>query len=105
MIKFSPRERVEYAKNPDYWDPTRRPQIDRVVLVPMPEASARTAALLSGQVDWIEAPAPDALEQIEAKGFVLYTNGQPHVWPWNREGSDPVTPCASASSIPTPPPQ
>jgi peptide/nickel transport system substrate-binding protein len=82
MAKFSPRERVEYVKNPDYWDAARRPKIDRVVLLPMPEASARTAALLSGQVDWIEAPAPDALPQIKSKGFVLYTNGQPHVWPW-----------------------
>ena len=48
----------------------------------MPEASARTAALLSGQVDWIEAPAPDAIPQIKSKSFVLYTNAQPHVWPW-----------------------
>jgi peptide/nickel transport system substrate-binding protein len=82
MAKFSARERVEYVKNTDYWDPKRKPKIDRIVLVPMPEASARTAALLSGQVDWIEAPAPDAVPQIKSKGFVLYTNAQPHVWPW-----------------------
>ena len=61
MAKFSPRERAEYVKNDNYWDAKRKPKLDRVVLVPMPEASARTAALLSGQVDWIESPAPDAL--------------------------------------------
>ena len=82
MAKFSPRERLEYVANKDYWDAKRKPKLDRVVLVPMPEASARTAALLSGQVDWIEAPAPDAMTQIKSKGFVLYTNAQPHVWPW-----------------------
>ncbi|MFN0161830.1 MAG: ABC transporter substrate-binding protein [Burkholderiales bacterium] len=82
MARFSPRERVEYVANANYWDPKRKPKIDRVVLVPMPEASARTAALLSGQVDWIEAPAPDAVPQIKQKGFVLHTNAQPHVWPW-----------------------
>ena len=82
MARFSPRERVEYVKNTAYWDPKRRPTIDRVVLLPMAEASARTAALLSGQVDWIEAPAPDAVPEIRKKGFVLYTNAQPHVWPW-----------------------
>ena len=82
MSKFSPRERVEYVKNTAYWEPKRRPTIDRVVLVPMAEASARTAALLSGQVDWIEAPAPDAVPEIRKKGFVLHTNAQPHVWPW-----------------------
>jgi peptide/nickel transport system substrate-binding protein len=82
MAKFTPRERLEYAKNATYWDAKRVPKVDRVVLIPMPEASARTAALLSNQVDWIEAPAPDALEQIKSKGFVVYANAQPHVWPW-----------------------
>ena len=82
MAKLSPRERVEYVKNASYWDPKRLPKIDRVVLIPMPEASARTAALLSNQVDWVEAPAPDAVPQIKSKGFVIYSNAQPHVWPW-----------------------
>jgi len=82
MAAFTPRERVEYVKNDNYWDPSRKPKIARVVLLPMPEASARTAALLSNQVDWIEAPAPDAVKQIKSKGFVMYTNAQPHVWPW-----------------------
>lgn len=48
----------------------------------MPEANARTAALLSKQVDWIEAPAPDAIDQIKSQGFHLYANTQPHLWPW-----------------------
>ena len=82
MVKFSPRERVEYVANKDYWDPKRKPKLDRVVLLPMPEANARTAALLSGQVDWIENPAPDAIKSIQDKGFVITKNAQPHVWPW-----------------------
>jgi len=82
MAKFVPRERLEMVKNSDYWDPARRPKIDRVVLLPLPEANSRTAALLSGQVDWIEAPAPDAIEAIKARGFKIYSNPQPHVWPW-----------------------
>jgi peptide/nickel transport system substrate-binding protein len=82
MAKFQPRERVEYTANKGYWNPARTPKIDRVVLVPMPEANARTAALLSGQVDWIENPAPDAIKSIKDKGFVITTNAQPHVWPW-----------------------
>jgi ABC-type transport system substrate-binding protein len=77
-----PRERFEMVRNPDYWDPARTPTIDRVVLVPLPDANARTAALLSGQVDWIEAPAPDAIPRIVAEGNVVYSNPQPHVWPW-----------------------
>src|SRR5438477_9908111 len=59
MSSFTPRERLELAKNENYWDKARIPKVDKMLLLPMPEASARTAALLSGQIDWIEAPAPD----------------------------------------------
>jgi len=82
VTSFTPRERLELEANPDYWDEKRVPEIDKVVLIPMPEANARTAALLSGQVDWIEAPAPDAIPQLESRGFVIHANAQPHVWPW-----------------------
>jgi ABC-type transport system substrate-binding protein len=82
LDKFVPRERLELVKNDGYWDGKRVPKVDRLVLLPMPEANARTAALLSGQVDWIEAPSPDALPQIKQRGFTLYKNEQPHVWPW-----------------------
>ena len=80
--RLVPRERFEMVRNPNYWDPARTPTIDRVVLVPLPDANARTAALLSGQVDWIEAPAPDAIPRIESQGNVVYANPQPHNWPW-----------------------
>jgi ABC-type transport system substrate-binding protein len=79
---FTPRERLELVKNADYWDKARIPHVDKMLLLPMPEANARTAALLSGQVDWVEAPAPDALAQIKQRGFILYSNEEPHVWPW-----------------------
>jgi peptide/nickel transport system substrate-binding protein len=82
MTRFVPRERLELAPNKAYWDPKRVPKIDRVVLVPMPEANARTAALLSNQVDWIEAPSPDAMGAIRGRGNIVYFNQQPHVWPW-----------------------
>jgi ABC-type transport system substrate-binding protein len=82
MVKFTPRERLELAKNENYWDKARVPKTDKMVLLPMPEANARTAALLSGQVDWIEAPAPDAVKELTQRGFKIYKNEQPHVWPW-----------------------
>jgi len=82
VTRFLARERLELAANKSYWDAKRVPKIDKVVLLPMPEANARTAALLGGQVDWIEAPAPDAMAQITQRGFKIYSNAQPHVWPW-----------------------
>lgn len=82
MTRFVPRERLEVAAFKGYWDPKRVPKIDKVVMLPMPEANARTAALLSGQVDWIEAPSPDAMGAIQQRGHKMYFNQQPHVWPW-----------------------
>src|SRR5579883_1889358 len=82
MDKFVPRERLELVKFEGYWDLKRIPKVDRLVLLPIPEPNARTAALLSGQIDWAEAPAPDAIPQIKQQGFVIYANEQPHVWPW-----------------------
>src|SRR6476469_7107232 len=74
MASFTPRERLELAKNENYWDKARIPKVDKMLLLPMPAASARTAALLSGQVDWIEAPAPDAVAEIKQRGFILKAN-------------------------------
>src|SRR6478736_346972 len=82
MAGFTPRERLELVRNASYWNKDRVPKVDKMVLLPMPEANARTAALLSGQVDWVEAPAPDALPELKQRGFKLYANEQPHVWPW-----------------------
>lgn len=75
-----PRERAELVKNADYWDKTRVPTIDRLVLVPIPEALTRTNALLSGQVDLIESPAPDVLPRLASAGFRVVQNATPHVW-------------------------
>src|SRR5437764_2628083 len=71
MSSFTPRERLELAKNQNYWDKARVPKLDKMLLLPMPEANARTAALLSGQIDWIEAPAPDAVAEIKQRGFLV----------------------------------
>ncbi len=80
--KFIPRERVELVRNPNYWDPKRIPKSDRLVLLPMPDASARVAALLSGQIDWVEAPPPDAVPRLKDAGMQIVTNVYPHVWPY-----------------------
>ncbi|MEM7742673.1 MAG: ABC transporter substrate-binding protein [Pseudomonadota bacterium] len=77
------RERAELVPFADHWDTARVPKLDRVVLIPLPDPSARTAALLSGQVDWIEAPAPDAIPRIKSSGFEVVSNVYPHVWPWH----------------------
>lgn len=80
---FTPRERAELTPNKDYWDKARVPKLDKLVLVPLPEPNTRVAALRSGQVDWIEAPAPDSVKSLKSAGFNIVTNSYPHNWTWH----------------------
>jgi ABC-type transport system substrate-binding protein len=77
-----PHQRLEMVPNTEYWDKARIPKQDRLVLIPMPEASTRTAALLTGQVNWIEAPSPDAIPRLKSEGMRIVTNVYPHDWPY-----------------------
>jgi ABC-type transport system substrate-binding protein len=82
ITKVTPRESVELARWDGYWDAAKKAKVDRVRLVPIPEANARLAALRAGQVDWIEVPAPDGLPSLKQAGFTITTGSYPHVWPW-----------------------
>jgi peptide/nickel transport system substrate-binding protein len=75
-----PRERLELVRNETYWNPKRVPKHDRLVLQPMPEATTRAAALLSGQVDFIEAPSPDTIARLKSAGMQVITLPYPHNW-------------------------
>lgn len=83
LESYVPRERAVLARNAAYWDKARVPKLDKMVLLPVPDASARVAALRSGQVDWIEAPPPDAMDSLKGAGFAITSNVYPHVWPWH----------------------
>jgi ABC-type transport system substrate-binding protein len=80
---FTPRERAELTPNKDYWDKARVPKLDKLVLIPLPEPNTRVAALRSGQVNWIEAPAPDSVKSLKEAGFKIITNSYPHNWTWH----------------------
>ncbi len=80
---YTPRESAVMVRNDDYWNDDRKPEIDKLVILPVPDASARVAALRSGQVDWIEAPPADSIESLRGAGFNISTNVYPHVWPWH----------------------
>ena len=82
FVRLVPRERLELEKNANYWDAKRIPKTDRVVLVPMPDASTRVNALLSGQLDWIENAPGDAIQQLKSRGMQITSNPYPHTWPW-----------------------
>jgi ABC-type transport system substrate-binding protein len=83
ISSYTPRERAVLVRNDAYWNPDRMPKLDAVELYPVPDASARVAALRSGQVDWAEAPPSDALDSLTGAGFQIVSNVYPHVWPWH----------------------
>jgi peptide/nickel transport system substrate-binding protein len=73
-------QRLEMVRNDDYW--AGKPKLDRIVLRPIPDATARVAALRSGEVNWIEVPPPDEVPTLRDGGFQMLTNAYSHVWPW-----------------------
>lgn len=82
LARVTPRQSAELVRNPGYWDRERMPKLDRIVLLPMPEATTRMAALRAGQVDWIEVPPPDGIPALRQAGFTVVTGSYPHAWPW-----------------------
>ena len=82
IARIVPREVAELARWDGYWDAANKAKLDTIRLIPIPEATARMAALRSGQVDWIEVPPPDGLPSLKGAGFNIVTNSYPHVWPW-----------------------
>jgi peptide/nickel transport system substrate-binding protein len=80
MGKLTPRVSVELLRNDGYWDKRRIAKLDRLVLTCVPEDLTRANALLNGQVDMIETPAPDAVPQLQKSGARIVGNVTPHVW-------------------------
>jgi peptide/nickel transport system substrate-binding protein len=71
ITKVVPGQSVEMSRNEGYWDKDRIPKLAKLIVIPMPEATTRLAALRSGQVDWIEVPPPDAIPSLKGVGFQI----------------------------------
>lgn len=89
-FKFESLERgreLVLVRNDDWYGGA--PKLDRLILRPVPEVTARMAALRSGEVDWIEVPSPDEVPALEAEGFQVLTNAYSHLWPWVLDTTKP----------------
>jgi ABC-type transport system substrate-binding protein len=82
ITRIVPRQEADLARWDQYWNAAGMAKVDNVVLMPIPEANTRLAALRSGQVDWIEVPPADGIESLKAAGYAITTGSYPHVWPW-----------------------
>ncbi|WP_127108357.1 ABC transporter substrate-binding protein [Pararhodobacter zhoushanensis] len=64
FVSYAPSDRVEYARNDDWWGEAQ--PWDTVTLRMIPSAGARVAALLSGDVDVIDTPPSGDLERLRS---------------------------------------
>ncbi|GGM62346.1 ABC transporter substrate-binding protein [Microbacterium saperdae] len=75
----SPTE-ISFVKNDDWWG--EGPKLDRIIVKLIPDPSARTAALRSGTVDWIEGAQPDDLASLKDAGFTVTSKEFDWEWSW-----------------------
>ena len=89
--------------NPTYWDASRTPLVDKVVMVPQTDSDTEINALLSGQVDMI-FPQPSAgTDQRLADSNIDFTFGfgtnYENLWiQQNRLDRSPIRSCVRRSS-------
>lgn len=66
--------KVEYERNPDYWDKQSPGNVQQLTLVPIKEDATRVAALLAGDVDFIKPVSPNDHQRVQsATGVKLIT--------------------------------
>lgn len=58
--------KVEFARNPAYWDKKSPGNVDKMVMTPIKEGPTRVAALLSGDVDYIAPVPPTDIERVKS---------------------------------------
>ena len=74
MGGWQPDVKVTLKKNPNWWDkPTGN--IDEVVFTPIKSAATRSAALISGQVDFVSDPPPQDLARMKGSPDIKLVEG------------------------------
>lgn len=79
LTEYTPQTRMVFERNPDWWgtdaDGNQLPYLDGINVQFYPDATARTTAIQTGSVDWIEyVPAP-AIDILEADANVNVLGG------------------------------
>ncbi|MDT4963872.1 MAG: peptide/nickel transport system substrate-binding protein [Pseudonocardiales bacterium] len=80
MVSKVTGQSLTMVPNPDYWAGPAK--VAKVILRPIPDATARVAALRSGDVNWAEFPTPDDVQPLKDAGFNVFENPYSHLWPW-----------------------
>ena len=73
FVEWSPGDRLIIEKNPDYWGV--KAKYDRVVIKPIKSGPSRVAALLAGDVDFIDLVPTADIARLENEPKVVLSSG------------------------------
>ena len=74
LVGWQPDTKTTLKKNPNWWDKPKG-NIDEVVFTPIKSAATRSAALISGQVDFVVDPPPQDLARMKADSNLKLIEG------------------------------
>jgi len=74
LVGWQPDVKLTLKKNPNWWDKPAG-NVDEVVFTPIKSAATRTAALVSGQVDFVVDPPPQDLARMKASPDLKLVEG------------------------------
>jgi peptide/nickel transport system substrate-binding protein len=76
---FSPGQRSVFVKNPNYWD-KGKPYADQLIIIDFPDDTARTNALLGGQVEAINNLPAAQVKSIQGNPGLKVLNSPTGAW-------------------------
>jgi len=68
LAKWIKGERIELVRNEDYWG--KRPTVDKIIYMIIPESATRVAMLRAGQLDIAYSPSPPDIKSLEASSNI-----------------------------------
>jgi ABC-type dipeptide transport system, periplasmic component len=80
FVSMKQGQEMVMEKNGDYWGNV--PKLDKLILRPISDPSARLAAIQSGEVNWVEIPPTESISLLKDSGYQVLTNPYPHIWPY-----------------------
>jgi peptide/nickel transport system substrate-binding protein len=74
VVSYEPQVKMVLTRNPAYWDKASKGNVTEVVLTPIKNPGTRTAALLSGDVDFVSPVNPQDQDLIKKEAGLALVN-------------------------------
>ena len=67
--------RTVFVKNPNWWNTSNKGNVTEIIYTPVKSESTRTAALLSGELDFVLDPAPQDIARLKQNSAIKVIEG------------------------------